>query len=200
MIVAIFAGASATQEITDWSELADEALFAIVTVMSAGEGGENTPLSSGFIISGDGKVVISFKVIAGKRNLLVRRNDGSFLTVKGFITVDADKGLIILQAERNNLPFISFGDSDKVKLRKAICVISSMPSAAGQISTGVVSAFRELKGGLKTLQITTPVTKKSISAPVFDKNAEIIGIASFCPLEEGQVVSIAIPSNVAKSF
>ena len=169
--------------------------------MSAGEeGGETTPLSSGFIISGDGKVVTSFKVIIDKRDLLVRHSDGSFLTVKGFIAADADKGLIILQAEGNNLPFISLGDSDKVKLREAICVISSMPSAAGQISTGVVSAFRELKGGLKALQITTPVTKKSIGAPGFNKKAEIIGIASFCLLERGQVVSIAIPSNVAKEF
>lgn len=201
LIVAIFTGMSAAQEITDWSELTDKALPAIVTVMSAGEeGAENTPLSSGFIISGDGKVVTSFNAIAGKRNLLVRRSDGSFLTVKGFIAADADKGLIILQAEGNNLPFISLGDSDKVKLGEAICVISSMPSAAGQISTGVVSAFRELKSGLKTLQITTPVTKESIGAPVFNKKAEIIGIASFCPLEGGQVVSIAIPSNVAKEL
>ena len=58
LIVAVFTGMSAAQEITDWSELTDKALPAIVTVMSAGEeGAENTPLCSGFIISGDGKVV-----------------------------------------------------------------------------------------------------------------------------------------------
>jgi serine protease Do len=34
-------------------------------------GGENTPLSSGFIISGDGKVVISFNAIAGKGKVSV---------------------------------------------------------------------------------------------------------------------------------
>lgn len=145
LIVAVFTGASAAQEITDWSELTDKALPAIVTVMSAGEEGtENTPLSSGFIISEDGKIVTNFSIIAGKDKLLARRSDGSFLAVKGFISADADKDLIILQAEGNNLPFISLGDSDKVKLGETICVISSMPSAAGQISTGVVSAFREL--------------------------------------------------------
>ncbi len=201
LIVAVFVGVAAAQEITDWSELTNKALPAIVTVMSAGEeGAENTPLSSGFIISEDGKIVTNFNAIASKRKLLVRCSDGSFLSVKGFVSADADKDLIILQSEGNNLPFISLGDSDKVKLGEAICAISSMPSAAGQISTGVISGFRELKGGLKAFQITTPVTKEGIGAPVFNKKAEIIGIASFCPIERGQVVSIAIPSNVVKEL
>lgn len=201
LIVAVFVGVAAAQEITDWSELTDKALPAIVTVMSTGEeGAENTPLSSGFIINEDGKIVTSFNAIAGKGKLLLRRSDGSFLSVKGFVSADADKDLIILQAEGNNLPFIPLGDSDKVKLGEAICVISSMPSAAGQISTGVISGFRELKGGLKALQITTSVTKEGIGAPVFNKKAEIIGIASFCFIEKGQIVGIAIPSNVVKEL
>lgn len=201
LIVTVFAGAAAAQEITDWSELTGNVLPAIVTVMSANEeGGENTPLGSGFIISGDGKIVTNFSIIAGKDKLLARRSDGSFLAVKGFISADADKDLIILKAEGNNLPFVSLGDSDKVNLGEAICVIASQPSAAGQISTGIVSAVRELKGGLRALQITAPVARESIGAPVFNKKAEVVGVADVYSIGDGQVVSIAIPSNVVREL
>jgi serine protease Do len=201
LIFAVFAGASAAQEVTDWSELTGHALPAIVTVMSANEeGGENTPLGSGFIISGDGKIVTNFSVIAGKNKLLARRSDGSFLAIKGFISADADKDLIILKAEGNNLPFVSFGDSDKVQLGEAVCVIASQPSATGQISTGIVSAVRELKGELRALQITAPVAKESIGAPVFNKKAEVVGVADVYSLGDGQVVGIAIPSNVVRQL
>lgn len=106
----------------------------------------------------------------------------------------------IMQDKGNNLPFVSLGDSDKVKLGEAICVIASQPSAAGQISTGIVSAVRELKGGIRALQITAPVAKESIGAPVFNKKAEVVGVADVYSIGDGQVVSIAIPSNVVKEL
>lgn len=106
----------------------------------------------------------------------------------------------IMRDKGNNLPFVSLGDSDKVKLGEAICVIASQPSAAGRISTGIVSAVRELKGGIRALQITAPVAKESIGAPVFNKKAEVVGVADVYSIGDGQVVSIAIPSNVVKEL
>jgi serine protease Do len=185
------------QEAVDWSSLVEKVMPAVVTIVSADA--KDIVQGSGFIISSDGKIVTNFHVVAGKPAILARRSDGSFLVIKGILASDKANDLAILQAEGRNLPFVRLGDSDRVKVGEAICVIGSPMLLEGTVSAGIISAVRELRGGRKLLQITAPISEGSSGSPVFNRKGEVIGVASFI-LSEGQNLNFAVPSNVVKAL
>ncbi|MCX7969383.1 MAG: serine protease, partial [Armatimonadetes bacterium] len=163
----------AAQETVDWSSLVAKVSPAVVTIVSADA--KDIAQGSGFLISSDGKIVTNFHVVEGKTAVLARRPDGSFLAITGVLAIDEANDLVILKADGRNLPFVSLGDSDAVKVGEAICVIGSPMALEGTVSTGIVSAIRELKGGRKLLQITAPISKGSNGSPVFNRKGEVIG-------------------------
>jgi len=107
--------------------------------------------------------------------------------------------LAILQAEGRDLPFVTLGDSDKVKVGEAICVIGSPMLLEGTVSAGIISAVRKLRDGRTLLQITAPISEGSSESPVFNRKGEVIGVASFT-LSEGQNLNFAVPSNAVKDL
>ena len=195
--MALMASLATAQEAVDWSSLVEKVMPAVVTIFSADE--KDIVQGSGFIISSDGKIVTNFHVVAGKPVLLARRLDGSFLAIKSVLASDKANDLAILQAEGRNLPFVPLGDSDKVKVGEAICVIGSPMLLEGTVSAGIISAVRELGDGRKLLQITAPVSEGSSGSPVFNRKGEVIGVASFT-LSKGQNLNFAIPSNAVKAL
>jgi len=183
------------QETVDWSSLVSKVSPAVVTIVSADV--MDIAQGSGFLISSDGKIVTNFHVVEGKKNILARLSDGSFLAITGVLATDEANDLVILKSEGRNLPFVSLGDSDAVEVGEAICVIGSPMLLEGTVKTGIVSAVRELKDGRKLLQISVPVSKGSSGSPVFNRKGEVIGIASF-RLAEGQNLNFAVPVNALK--
>jgi len=195
--MALMASLATAQEAVDWSSLVEKVMPAVVTIVSADA--KDIVQGSGFIISSDGKIVTNFHVVAGKPVLLARRLDGSFLAIKSVLASDKANDLAILQADGRNLPFVPLGDSDRVKVGEAICVIGSPMLLEGTVSAGIISAVRELGDGRKLLQITAPVSEGSSGSPVFNRKGEVIGVASFT-LSEGQNLNFAIPSNAVKAL
>ena len=195
--MALMASLATAQEAVDWSSLVEKVMPAVMTIVSVDA--KDIVQGSGFIISSDGKIVTNFHVVAGKPVLLARRLDGSFLAIKSVLASDKANDLAILQAEGRNLPFVPLGDSDKVKVGEAICVIGSPMLLEGTVSAGIISAVRELGDGRKLLQITAPVSEGSSGSPVFNRKGEVIGVASFT-LSEGQNLNFAIPSNAVKAL
>jgi len=197
VLSALMASLAASQETVDWSSLVEKVMPAVVTIVSSDA--KDIVQGSGFIISSDGKIVTNFHVVAGKRTILARRSDGSFLVIKSILASDKANDLAILQAEGRNLPFVFLGDSDKVKVGEAICVIGSPLLLEGTVSAGIISAVRDLRDGRKLLQITAPISKGSSGSPVFNLKGEVIGVASFT-LSEGQNLNFAVPSNAVKDL
>jgi len=193
----LMASLATAQEAVDWSSLVEKVMPAVVTIVSADA--KDIVQGSGFIISSDGKIVTNFHVVAGKPAILARRSDGSFLVIKSVLASDRANDLAILQAEGRNLPFVRLGDSDRVRVGEAICVIGSPMLLEGTVSAGIISAVRELRDGRKLLQITAPISEGSSGSPVFNRKGEVIGVASFT-LSEGQNLNFAIPSNAVKTL
>jgi tetratricopeptide (TPR) repeat protein len=193
----LMASLATAQEAVDWSSLVEKVMPAVVTIVSTDA--KDIVQGSGFIISSDGKIVTNLHVVAGKPAILARRSDGSFLVIKGILASDKANDLAILQAEGRNLPFVRLGDSDRVKVGEAICVIGSPMLLEGTVSAGIISAVRELRDGRKLLQITAPISEGSSGSPVFNRKGEVIGVASFI-LSEGQNLNFAVPSNAVKTL
>jgi len=197
VLSALMASLAASQETVDWSSLVEKVMPAVVTIVSADA--KDIVQGSGFLISSDGKIVTNFHVVAGKPTILARLLDGSSLVIKSILASDKANDLAILQAEGRDLPFVQLGDSDKVKVGEAICVIGSPMLLEGTVSVGIISAVRELRDGRKLLQITAPISEGSSGSPVFNRKGEVIGVASFA-LSEGQSINLVVSSNAVKAL
>jgi len=74
--------------------------------------------------------------------------------------------------------------------------IYSISNPAGlerSMSTGVVSAIRELSGR-KLLQITAPISPGSSGGPILNSSGEVVGVA-VAILQEGQNLNFAVPAE-----
>jgi tetratricopeptide (TPR) repeat protein len=112
--------------------------------------------------------------------------------------IDKENDLVILKAKGKDLPAVKIGDIAKMNIGEKVYVISSPQGLENTISDGILSGIRDIEGtNKKILQITAPVSKGSSGGAVFNKDGEIIGIATFI-IEEAQNLNFAMPVNVIK--
>ncbi|MFZ3091422.1 MAG: tetratricopeptide repeat protein [Nitrospirota bacterium] len=169
---------------------------AVVVVVAFDE--KNKPISqgSGFIVRSDGAVITNYHVISNAKNIKIKASD-KILDVEGFLHIDKENDLVILKAKGKNLPTLKIGDIGKMNIGDKVYVISSPQGLENTISDGILSGVREITPKRKILQITAPVSSGSSGGPVFNKNGEVIGIATFI-IKEAQNLNFAMPVNLIK--
>ncbi len=106
--------------------------------------------------------------------------------------------LVILKAKAKNLPFVKIGDINKINIGEKVYVISSPEGLENTVSDGILSGIRDITSERKILQITAPVSSGSSGGPVFNKNGEVIGIATFI-IKEAQNLNFAMPVDLIKN-
>lgn len=79
-----------------------------------------------------------------------------------------------------------------------IYVAGNPEGLEGTLSSGIVSAMREITGH-KLLQITAPISPGSSGGPVMDAYGEVIGVA-VATFKEGQNLNFAVPSSYVKKM
>jgi len=170
---------------------------AVVVVTAYDSKGEHISQGSGFIVRPDGAVVTNYHVISNAVDIKVKAGD-KVLKVEGLLHIDKENDLVILKAQGENLPVVKIGDIGRVNVGDKVYVISSPKGLKNTISDGILSGIREIEGTKKKiLQITAPVSSGSSGGPVFNKNGEVIGIATFL-IEEAQNLNFAMPVNLIK--
>ncbi|HDZ62757.1 MAG TPA: tetratricopeptide repeat protein, partial [Nitrospirae bacterium] len=167
---------------------------AVVVVMTFNEKDEPKSQGSGFVVRADGAVVTNYHVISNAKGIKVKAGD-KVLDVEGLIYEDKANDLVILKAKGEKLPIVKIGDIDKEIIGEKVYVISSPRGLENTISDGILSGIREITHDKKVLQITAPISPGSSGSPVFNKNGEVIGIATFL-LEEAQNLNFAMPINL----
>ena len=104
---------------------------------------------------------------------------------------------MILKVEDKGFPVVKLGDVEKAEVGDVVYVISSPQGLENTISDGILSGIREIEPKKKILQITAPISAGSSGSPVFNKNGEVIGIATFI-FKEAQNLNFAMPINFIK--
>lgn len=170
---------------------------AVVVVIAYDQRGNPISQGSGFIVRADGAVVTNYHVISNARNIKVKAGD-KILNVEGLIHIDKENDIVILKAKGRNLPLVKIGDIGKVNIGDKVYVISSPQGLENTISDGILSGIREIDPKREIFQITAPVSSGSSGGPVFNKNGEVIGIATFI-IEEAQNLNFAMPVNLIKN-
>ena len=161
-------------------------------------------LGSGVVVSADGTILTNYHVIEGADKIKVEMNDKRTFDAK-VVGSDQPSDLAVLKIEATNLPYLSLGNSDQVRVGDIVLAIGN-PLGIGQTVThGIISA-KGRRTGLSDgsfedfLQTDAPINRGNSGGALVNLNGELIGINSQILSTSGGSIGIgfAIPSNMAK--
>ncbi|MEK7238844.1 MAG: tetratricopeptide repeat-containing serine protease family protein, partial [Nitrospirota bacterium] len=187
---------SPTGLLADTEEFFKENNGSVVVINTYDKRGKPINQGSGFIVRDDGAIATNYHIISNAKAIKVKSR-GKLLKVEGLIHTDVGNDLVILKVKGKGLPAVKMGDIEKAVVGENVYLISSPEGHENKISEGVLSLIRWVMPDVKILQITTPVLPGSSGGPVFNKNGEVIGIATFI-IENKQELNFAIPVNFIK--
>ncbi len=173
------------------------------------EGPRNTTaLGSGFIIDPDGYIVTNNHVVADADQITVTLNDNTELKAT-LVGRDRRTDIAILKVKTDKkLPFVQWGDSDKIRTGDRIIAIGNPFGLGGTVTSGIVSHLgRDIGGEARSgdiiegyIQTDASINLGNSGGPMFDMGGKVIGVntAIFTPTGASVGIGFAIPSNVAK--
>jgi serine protease Do len=162
-------------------------------------------MGSGVIVSADGTILTNAHVIDGAERITVLLNDNKSFEAK-VVGTDKPSDLAVLKIEGQNMPFLTLGNSDGVRVGDIVLAIGN-PLGIGQtVTAGIISA-KGRRTGLSDgsfedfLQTDAPINRGNSGGALVNLNAELIGINSQILSTSGGNIGIgfSIPSNMAKS-
>ena len=162
-------------------------------------------LGSGVIVSADGYILTNHHVVDGAEQIKVDMNDNRTLDAR-VIGVDPPSDLAVLRVEASNLPVLTLGDSDRVRVGDVVLAIGN-PLGIGQtVTRGIISAkgrqTRLSNGAFEDfLQTDAPINQGNSGGALVSTNSELVGINSQILSPSGGSIGIgfAIPSNMART-
>lgn len=137
-----------------------------------------TALGSGFIISADGYVVTNNHVIEDADEIEVELRNGEKL-VAVIIGTDERTDIALLKIEADDpLPFVSFGNSDEMRVGDWVLAIGNPLGQGFSVSAGIVSARgRELSGSYDDfIQTDAAINRGNSGGPLFNMKGEVVGV------------------------
>lgn len=159
----------------------------------------NEFIGTGFVIDKSGILVTNYHVIEGARYAIAQSQTGKRYHIDKILAKDEYHDIAILSFETDGIESLLLGNSDEVKTGMAIAVIGNPVGLENTISEGLISGVRKSGRSSSILQISAPISKGSSGSPIFDKNGEVVGMAT-CLLKNGQALNFAIPSNDIKKL
>ena len=169
---------------------------------------ERTGSGSGVIIREDGYIVTNNHVIDGATKIEVTLNSNQTYPAK-LIGTDPATDVALLKIEANGLPFIPFGDSDKLRLGEWVIAIGSPYDLRSTITAGIVSAkgrsMPNYTGEFKIesfIQTDAAVNPGNSGGALVDKAGNLVGINTAIISQTGSYTgySFAVPSNIVKKI
>jgi hypothetical protein len=125
------------------------------------------------------------------------------------------KDIAILKIEAKNLPTIKLGDSEKVQEQDLVIpvgypgaaqfnpMLSRSSALSPTITSGHISSLKFDLKGTPVIQTDAAITHGSSGGPAFDREGDVIGVATFGSVEGGREVAgfnFLVPVNTAKEF
>jgi len=160
-------------------------------------------LGSGVIVSASGFVITNHHVVEAADEIEVALADGKKLLAK-VVGNDPETDLAVLRVSADNLPAITFGSSDALKVGDVVLAIGN-PFAVGQTVTGgIVSALGRTGLGINTfenfIQTDAAINPGNSGGALIDAGGNLVGIntAIFSRSGGSMGIGFAIPVSTAK--
>ena len=157
---------------------------------------------SGVILTSDGYIVTNNHVVANADELTVKLNDNR--EFKGrIIGTDKNTDLALIKIESKNLPAITIGNSDKLKLGEWVLAIGNPFSLTSTVTAGIVSAkARTLgasAGGIESfIQTDAAINPGNSGGALVNAKGELVGINAMLYSQTGSFsgYGFAIPTTI----
>lgn len=199
---------------------AQDAFIALYKSVSPGvviikvTGPQGSSLGSGFVYDATGNVVTNEHVVQGATNDKVEVDfmDGfkAYGTVIG-TDLDSDLAVVKVAAPASEFHPLTIGDSDALNVGQTVIAIGNPFEFFGSMSVGVISALHRTldsehttPDGAQTytagdlLQTDTAINPGNSGGPLFNINAEVIGVNR--AIETTSSTSTGVPTNSGVGF
>jgi len=165
---------------------------AVVTLHAFNSTGREVSLGSGFFLP-DGRIATNRHVVEGATRMTAKAsNDRELGSATYAEAVGRTADLAILP--RIGTPPATLPLATRLpEAGEGVVVIGAPEGLSNTVSTGIVSAIRQIQG--RTLvQISAPISHGSSGGPVLNMRGEVIGV-SVSVLSEGQNLNFAVPAT-----
>lgn len=161
---------------------------------------------SGVLVSENGYIVTNNHVVSDASLIEVTLNDKRTYTAK-LVGTDLGTDLALIKIEETNLPYITYGNSDLVKVGEWVLAVGNPFSLTSTVTAGIVSAkARDInilgdKASVESfIQTDAAVNPGNSGGALVNVNGDLIGINAAIASNTGSYTgySFAIPSNIVR--
>lgn len=164
---------------------------------------------SGVIISPDGYIVTNNHVIENASKIDISLEDNTRYTAR-VIGTDPTTDLALIKIDAENLPFVKFGDSDKVKVGEWVLAVGNPFDLTSTVTAGIISAkarnigiLRDQENNLQIesfLQTDAVVNPGNSGGALVNLAGELIGINTAIASRTGTFngYAFAVPTSIVK--
>jgi serine protease Do len=161
-------------------------------------------LGSGMIVDVQGHILTNYHVIGGATSIEVQLSDGRRFPAK-VVGTDSKTDLAVIRiSAEGRLPFVTFGDSDKVEVGQWVMAIGHPRGLDQTVTQGIISAkhrrgITDPNSYQDFLQTDAAINPGSSGGPLLNLKGEVIGVNAAIASESGgfEGIGFTIPSNMA---
>jgi len=162
-----------------------------------------TSLGSGVVVSTGGYILTNHHVVEAADEIEVGLHDGRKLLAK-VVGNDPDTDLAVLRVTADNLPAITFGSSDALRVGDVVLAIGNPFYLGHTVTSGIVSALGRSGLGISTfenlIQTDAAINPGNSGGALVDAGGNLVGINTAIYSRTGGSMGIgfAIPVSTAK--
>ena len=160
---------------------------------------EAPSFGSGFILSADGFIMTNLHVVNNADQITITFSDYTELDAK-LIGTDKRSDLALLKVDANDLPVVTIGTSENLKIGEWVLAIGSPFGFDHTVTAGIISGKKRTlpnESYVPYIQTDVAINPGNSGGPLFNLNGEVIGVNAQIFTRSGGFmgVSFAIPSE-----
>ena len=159
---------------------------------------------SGVIISPDGYIVTNNHVVQDADEITITLNDNREFSGR-VIGLDADTDLALVKIDGDNLPTLTIGDSEALKVGEWVLAVGNPFNLTSTVTAGIVSAKARNLGANRTgiesfIQTDAAINRGNSGGALVNARGELVGINAMLYSETGSYSGyvFAIPTTIVK--
>jgi serine protease Do len=162
-------------------------------------------LGSGVIISPEGHIITNNHVVEGADDIIVTIGTNAREYKAKKVGVDPGTDIAVLKIDGQNLPAITFADSDKMRAGDIVIAVGNPFGLTQSVTMGIISSIG--RGGMgiidyeNFIQTDASINPGNSGGALVDYQGRLIGVntAIFSRSGGNQGIGFAVPGNLARS-